>query len=418
VLAVEFMKLDTDGDGALTVEEVGELLRSMRYHYTPAQLDYGLELKELVHDGRVWLGEFVSFWMECSFDDPLQAFGMAREIESQPQISTNSFKQLLESAKQIEGDQSEWKVPADEEEEEQILDAAQATEAIQVVMRAYAVAEGHQDWTRLLEMGDVRMVLLDLRFMQGYLAHETVRECVRECQARAGGAHGEGLIHREDFINWYVGEYLKLRQVERSKRRTREALMFASLAPGARLSASPASPPPHPPEAETTTPQRVLSSAQSRVESLGTTGPMSTGYMTVDRVTAMKRQEQKEVVQAVLSSRGAGAALVGKRHPFIELPEVMLKEYYDTLTSSVDPQLVAMQGCQQGQITCPEWIQALGRNPDVARSIILTVSPDSDQIDKNKAVDTFEDMAGTSRREVLFEHFLHFFGPKGIQHKQ
>jgi hypothetical protein len=72
---------------------------------------------------------------------------------------------------------------------------------------------------------------------------------------------------------------------------------------------------------------------------------------------SLSKREPIKVTQSVRTERALGGIdLVQKRHQFVELPEYLLKEYWDALKKSMR-EIAGPKTSKYAKISCAEWLQ-------------------------------------------------------------
>lgn len=127
----EFLRLDTDGDRRLTPEQLMLLFNKLKVGYSMEQFFIGLRHADLLDDEDMIPldGEdgFTEFWCSCHFGDP---FGVIQKrriqgLHYRDETFGLSSRRGSQADLPVVEDQSTWKVPHDEEDEEYEEDAAQ-----------------------------------------------------------------------------------------------------------------------------------------------------------------------------------------------------------------------------------------------------------------------------------------------------
>jgi hypothetical protein len=74
---------------------------------------------------------------------------------------------------------------------------------------------------------------------------------------------------------------------------------------------------------------------------------------------SLNKREPIKVTQSQRTERAIGGIdLVQKRHQFVELPEYLLKEYWDTLKKSMR-EIAGPKTSKYAKVNCAEWLQVM-----------------------------------------------------------
>lgn len=188
-----FHAFDKDADGALSKEELFQLLKSLGFSYSQQEAQHALsEFRSSTEnkEGHIDIHCFKDFWMSCNFIDPLNVQALNKEAEHGNLSATQGAEFYTPMYSQISSEMAAHEI---ESEVEKLM--------LQKASEARSIWLEYDAQSSLMDKVHIRMMLVDLRSEQcsaGAVERLLAQDLADVQRSR------DGLIHFEDFVSWWM----------------------------------------------------------------------------------------------------------------------------------------------------------------------------------------------------------------------